>query len=195
MLVDAILSVISPRPSMVLDLGANTGIFSRIAADRGISTVALDIDANAVEKNYIACGEPGGSENLLPLIQDITNPSPDLGWALGERKSLLRRCEESQKQGTTTAFALALVHHLAIGNNVPLPRIAALFADIAPNLILEWVPKEDSQVRRLLATRPDIFPDYTRGGLEQAFSRCFHIESSFPVPGTDRVLYHLRRLL
>jgi SAM-dependent methyltransferase len=192
-LVAQMLSEIAPAPDLVLDLGANTGVFSRIAAERGIYTVALDIDPNAVEKNFAACREAGGTRNLLPLIQDFTNPSPDLGWASSERKSLLRRFAESEAQGTTAALALALIHHLAIGNNVPLPRIASLFADVAPQLILEWVPKEDSQVRRLLATRQDIFPDYTRAGLERAFEPYFRIENSQPIPGTERTLYRFRR--
>jgi SAM-dependent methyltransferase len=192
-LVAQFLSEMTPVPDLVLDLGANTGVFSRIAAERGIYTVALDIDPSAVEKNFAACREPGGTPNLLPLIQDLTNPSPDLGWALSERKSLLRRCADSESQGSTAAFALALIHHLAIGNNVPLPRIAELFASVAPQLILEWVPKEDSQVRRLLATRRDIFPDYTQAGLERAFDSYFSTENSQPIPGTERVLYRFRR--
>jgi SAM-dependent methyltransferase len=191
-LVAQMLNEVTPVPALVLDLGANTGVFSRIAAERGIYTVALDIDPNAVEKNFAACREPGGTQNLLPLIQDLTNPSPDLGWALSERKSLLRRCADSEPQGTAS-LALALIHHLAIGNNVPLPRIAELFARVAPQLILEWVPKEDSQVRRLLATRRDIFPDYTQAGLEQAFEPHFVVENSQPIPGTERTLYRFRR--
>ncbi|MBC8102143.1 MAG: class I SAM-dependent methyltransferase [Cytophagales bacterium] len=188
-----LLREIAPAPILVLDLGSNTGVFSRIAAERGIYTVALDSDPAAVEKNFRACRSPGGTANLLPLVQDLTNPSPDLGWALSERRSLFDRCREAASHGVTAAFALALIHHLAIGNNVPLPRIAALFADLAAHWIVEWVPKEDSQVQRLLATRPDIFPDYTQAAFEGAFAAAFHIESRAAISGTQRTLYRLRR--
>jgi hypothetical protein len=100
---------------------------------------------------------------------DLTNPSGDLGWDNEERMSL------SARGPADLALALALVHHLAIGNNVPLDRVAAFLRRLCRRLVLEFVPKEDSQVRRLLASRDDIFPGYTEEGLEAAFrgtSRC-----------------------
>ncbi|TAK12981.1 MAG: SAM-dependent methyltransferase [Anaerolineae bacterium] len=174
------------HPASVWDLGANTGRFSRLAAGLGIPTLAWDIDPAAVEKGYRQVRADKGT-NILPLLLDLTNPSPSLGWANAERDALATR-------GPAGALlALALVHHLAIGNNLPLGHIATFFASLAPVLIIEFVPKEDSQVQRLLASREDIFPDYTQAGFEAAFSSVYHIRANHPVQGTPRRIYRMER--
>lgn len=173
-------------PKTVWDLGANTGRFSRIAAERGIPTIAFDIDPAAVELNYLDCRKRD-EKSMLPLLSDLTNPSPAIGWQNRERQSLIERgpCD--------TALALALVHHLAIGNNLPFDRIADFLAGICRTLIIEFVPKTDSQVQRLLATREDIFPGYNREGFEPAFSARFAILASTPVKGCERTLYLMEK--
>src|SRR5690606_65071 len=143
--------------TIVHDLGANTGRFSRLAAQSGRYVVAHDVDELAVDRAYRAAD---GSEEVLPLVLDLTSPAPALGWAHEERESALARMQGG------AALALALVHHLAIGTNVPLARIAALFGAIVTGLVIEFVPKDDSQVQRMLATREDVFPDYTVEGFE-----------------------------
>lgn len=173
-------------PQVVWDLGANNGFFSRVASDRGLFTVAADIDPVAVEKNWRQV-KARGEEHILPLLMDLTNPSPDLGWNHAERASLLGRGPAD------LVLALALVHHLAIGNNVPLPMLARFFARAGRGLIIEFVPKGDSQVDRLLATREDVFPAYTQAGFEAAFGEVFTIEDRAPIPGTKRTLYLMRR--
>jgi hypothetical protein len=90
-------------------------------------------------------------------------------------------------------MALALVHHLAIGNNVPLPRIAELLCKVGTHLIVEFVPKSDSQVQRLLATREDVFSGYSREGFESGFRQYFHILRSLPIRDSQRVIYLMRR--
>jgi len=174
------------RPKTVWDLGANTGRFSRIASDRGIPTIAFDIDPAAVELNYLDCRKRE-ERSLLPLLSDLTNPSPAIGWQNRERQSLIERgpCD--------TALALALVHHLAIGNNLPFDRIADFLAGICRTLIIEFVPKSDSQVQRLLATREDIFPDYTREAFERVFSSTFAVVDSAPVHGSERTIYLMEK--
>lgn len=175
------------RPASVWDLGANVGAFSRLASGRGIPTVAFDVDPAAVEKNYRRCRSEN-DKNLLPLLLDLTNPSPDLGWNHRERMSLAGRGP------TDMALALALIHHLAISNNVPLVRIAEFFAGICRRLVIEFVPKSDSQVQRLLSTREDVFPDYHREAFEAEFARFFHIEDADPIEGSQRILYRMRRV-
>ena len=122
----------------------------------------------------------------MPLLGDIVDPSPALGWANAERRSLLDRADAD------VVLALALVHHLAIGRNVPLPLMADLFARLARDVIVEFVPKEDPMVRRLLATRRDVFPDYSLEGFRAAFLRRFDLVSETPVEGTLRTLFHVR---
>ena len=175
------------QPRTVWDLGANTGLFSRLAADQGIQTVSFDIDPVAVEKNYLQVRHKQET-SLLPLVLDLTNPSPALGWNNRERSSWIERGP------VDLVFALALIHHLAISNNVPLGDIAAQFARIGKHLIIEFVPKEDSQAVRLLATRKDIFPHYTRAGFESAFEEFFKIRETQPVEESQRVLYWMERI-
>lgn len=174
------------QPSNVWDLGANTGLFSRIASDRGIPTLSFDMDAGAVEINYLNCVDKHET-NLLPLVMDLTNPSPALGWQNCERMSFIER-------GPAGAiFALALVHHLAISNNVPLSLIAEFLSKIALWLIIEFVPKEDSQVQRLLASRLDIFTDYHQAGFERAFGEFFTIREAVNIKDSQRSLYLMQR--
>ncbi|MCJ7669604.1 MAG: SAM-dependent methyltransferase [Dehalococcoidia bacterium] len=175
------------RPATVWDLGANVGIFSRLASDRGIPTVSFDVDPAAVEKNYLDCVARGDT-SILPLVIDLTNPSPGIGWENKERMSL------KERGPADAVLALALVHHLAISNNVPLSKIAGFLSDISHWLIIEFVPKNDSQVQRLLATREDIFPDYTRQAFEQEFSRYFTVEDSSAMMESQRTLYLMRRV-
>jgi ribosomal protein L11 methylase PrmA len=174
------------QPKQVWDMGANNGVFSRVASDQNIPTVAFDIDPSAVEKNYIEISR-NKEKNLLPLVVDLTNPSPAIGWHNNERMDLVERGP------VDLTLALALVHHLSISNNVPLPRLAEYFASISRWLVIEFVPKEDSQVKRLLATREDIFPNYTREGFEQAFNTEFIIQDAREIEGSKRVLYLMER--
>ena len=173
------------RPATVWDLGANTGVYSRVARDAGASVVAFDIDAAAVERNYRAVRSQD-ERNVLPLVLDLANPSPGLGWAHRERMSL-------EERGPADAvLALALVHHLSIAGNVPLDRVARYLARLGGALVIEFVGKDDSQVRRLLRNRPDIFPDYTQPGFERAFGRHFVIEACERVGDAERWLYLMR---
>ncbi len=168
------------------DLGANNGFFSRVASEKGLPTVAFDIDPTAVEMNWREVKEKG-EQDILPLLMDLTNPSPDLGWDHAERTSFLGRGPAD------IVFALALIHHLSISNNVPLPLLASFFARAGRWLIIEFVPKTDSQVKRLLATREDVFPNYTKEGFEAAFGEVFEIAAAEAIEGSERTLYLMKR--
>jgi len=166
----------------VWDLGANTGDYSRAARAEAEHVVAFDVDPAAVERNHRRV-RAEGDRGILPLLMDLTNPSPALGWAHRERLSL------EQRGPADALLALALVHHLAIGHNLPLERIAAFLARLGGTLVIEFVPKSDSQVRRMLRSRPDIFPCYTREGFEVAFRSSFRIDDVQPVAGSERLMY------
>jgi hypothetical protein len=174
------------NPKTVWDLGANVGMFSHIASDKGIETISFDIDPAAVEINYLECVKKGES-HMLPLVLDLTNPSPGIGWQNAERMSILERGP------VDTVLALALVHHLAISNNVPFEKIAEFLYSICSSLIIEFVPKADSQVQRLLSTREDIFPDYTQQVFEQEFERYFTVQSCTGIKDSERILYLMQR--
>jgi hypothetical protein len=184
-LVDKGLEMLGEGLRTCWDLGANTGEFSLLACARGIRTVAWDLDPAAVERAYLA-SRRGAQPLLLPLLQDLANPSPDLGWASRERDGL------SARGPADVVLALALVHHLAIGNNVPLPMIAEFLAGVGRNAIMEFVPKEDSQVKRLLVGRKDVFELYTQEVWEAAVEPHFEIMERWPIPESRRTLYVLK---
>lgn len=178
--------VIQADPGNVWDIGANDGTFSRIASGRGIPTTAFDIDPVAVERNYTVSRRDSDT-CMLPLIMDLTNPSPAIGWNNRERDSL------PERGPADLVIALALVHHLAISNNVPLGRIADYLQQLTRWLIIEFIPKDDSQVQRLLSTREDIFTDYTQDAFEQQFCRNFDIIAVEKIRGSRRVLYLMQK--
>lgn len=172
-------------PNMVWDLGANTGVYSRLAADCGAYVVSMDADWACVEQNYQTCLAQKNA-HVLPLRMDLTNPSPALGWESKERTSLMARGPADM------ALALALIHHLVIGNNLQLEQVASFLKSIARELIVEFVSQEDPQVRRLLAKRLETRPDYTRENFETAFQRHFDFNRVQHLPGNTRTLYWMR---
>ena len=170
---------------VVWDLGANV-TYSELAAAGGRHVLAFDREAGTVERHWRALS-PAARASVLPLVMDLTNPSPSLGWALTERRSLVERGPAD------VIMALALVHHLAIGNNVPLPQVAWFFAQVARRAIVEFVPKDDPMVQQLLAARRDIFTDYTLDGFRAAFGGPFKIVDSATVEDSARQIFLLER--
>jgi hypothetical protein len=171
---------------VIWDLGANVGTYSSVAVGEGRMVLAFDRDAGSVERHWRTLA-PQARASVLPLVMDLSNPSPGLGWGLEERRSLLDRGPAD------VIMALALVHHVAIGNNVPLPMIASLFARLGRWAIVEFVPKQDPMTQRLLAARPDIFPDYTIDGFRAAFATHFRIHEETAIKDSLRTLFLLER--
>lgn len=174
-------------PDIVWDMGANTGIFSRLASDNGINTISFDVDPAAVEKNYIRA-KSNKEENILPLFCNLINPSPSIGWQNTERMSLMERGPAD------TIIALALIHHLAISNNLPFSKVAEFMQQLCEWLIIEFVPKKDTQVQRLLATREDVFPDYTQEAFEQEFGIYFAVIDKTPIKESKRTIYLMHKI-
>jgi hypothetical protein len=171
--------------TMIWDIGSNTGEFSRAARVENGLVVSFDIDPAAVEKNYLEM-KKAKEKGILPLVLDLTNPSGDIGWASQERDSLTKRGPAD------VVMALALIHHICISNNVPLENFAAYLKSLSKYLVIEFVPKEDSQVKVLLSTRKDIFPQYTIEGFETAFLPFFEIVKKVPVEGSQRALFLMK---
>ena len=146
-------------PRKVIDIGSNTGFYSRLAVLNGANVVSCDIDPACVEKNYLLLKQ-NKEEKILPLLFDLLNPSPAIGWANEERKPLPERCK------TDLVLALALIHHLCISGNIPFDKVASYFCQFAEWLIIEFVPKEDPKVQILLLNREDIFSDYSQENFE-----------------------------
>lgn len=170
----------------VLDLGANDGYFSKILAEGNRQVIATDIDHQCINNLYLHT-KKNAIGHILPLVLDIASPSPAIGFHNKERASFHQRIQ------TELVVALALVHHLVIGRNIPLTDIAAYMNDIAPQLIIEFVDKGDVKVQEMLANRTDIFDTYTEAGFEAAFSGWFHIIRKAPLPHAQRTLYYMKR--
>lgn len=175
------------HPSVVWDLGCNTGEFSILAAKYSDLVVAFDSDPACVEQLYKYCKKQQ-IRNILPLKVDLVNPSPAIGWELQERLSLLER------GGCDIALALALLHHLCIASNVPINYVARFFGRISKRLIIEFVPKEDPQVQILLSSREDIFTSYNRDEFESAFMKYFRIIRVEQLTDLQRFIYYMERI-
>jgi hypothetical protein len=179
-LVSSYLRAINPR--VVWDLGANTGLYSWISGEVSDLTVSFDLDHVAVERSWRQVMERG-NKNIFPLILDLTNPSPAIGWGESERMSL------SQRGPADVVMALALIHHLAISNNTPFRQMASYFRKLGTYLIIEFIPKDDCNVRLLLSGREDIYDDYNQQSFETAFSEYFKIKQATNILETKRTLY------
>lgn len=173
------------KPKSVWDFGANTGIFAQLSAIKNILTVSFDNDPLAVETSYLMCKKQGYSD-CLPLVLDLSSPTPSIGWENNERMSLYERGPVDM------VLALALIHHLAISNNTPFNIISHLLSRLCKYTIVEFVPKEDSQVQKLLNNRNDIFNNYTPECFEIDFGRYFTIQEKQKIKGSSRTLYLMR---
>ncbi len=174
------------NPGTLWDLGANTGEFTRIASERGVNCIAFDIDPRAVDSNYNHIKQQGIT-NILPLVMDLTNPSPSIGWNNEERMGFKSRPLPE------TVIALALIHHLAISNNLPFSKIARFLSELSENLIIEFVPKSDSQVKKLLESRRDIFGEYHEEAFVREFEVLFNIMAKEKVIDSERTIFWMKR--
>jgi len=170
----------------VLDIGTNTGLFAEAAAATGAFTIAVDADADCINRLYNTCRQKK-IKHLLPLRIDITNPSPATGWNNAERSAFLQRASAD------ITLALALVHHLAIGRNIGFGQLANVFHAISPYLIIEFVPKTDPKVALLLQNRKDIFDHYNEAAFVQAFSEKYNVLERTALPDSGRVLFLMNR--
>ena len=173
------------NPAKVWDFGANTGEFSRLFKNCAGEIVSLDIDPLAIEENYLRAKE---ENNILPLVFDLTNPSPAVGWDNCERLTLVQRAEN-----VDLVMALALIHHLRITYNIPFYKMCNYFSKIAPYLIIEFVNKNDSQIKKMLLNRKDIFDDYSIENFEQEFSKVYEIKNKTVIKNTNRIMYLMRK--
>jgi SAM-dependent methyltransferase len=179
--------VAASRPwGLVWDLGCNEGRFSRIAAENARYVVSVDADAAVVDRLYRELAAEGNT-TILPLVGDVTDPSPALGWAGRERLPL-----EERGQPELT-LCLAVLHHIAISGNVPVPAFLGWLRELGTTLVIEFPTREDPRVAALLARkRPGAHPDYDREPFERALAERFEIERREELAGGTRILFHAR---
>lgn len=174
------------RRALAWDIGCNTGVYSRIAAEHADYVLALDADHLVIDRLYAALKEDDGHRNILPLIADVADPSPGLGWRGTERRPLADRARPD------LILCLALMHHVVIGRNVPLDDFVAWLADFGAEVVLEFVHRDDPMVERLLRNRGDQTVVYSVEAVSAALARRFDVATNETVAAGRRTLYHCR---
>ena len=172
--------------NLIADLGCNDGEYSALCLRNGCKKViGFDFDINAIDKAY----KNASKENLdfLPLYFDAANPSSNLGWYQNERKGFIERANFN------AIIALAFEHHLAIGKNIPLNDVVNWLVSLAPVGLIEFVPKEDETIKKMLEFKGDIFPDYTEANFEKYLLKNSEIISKNIVSNSKRIIYEYKR--
>ncbi len=170
------------QPETVWDLGCNTGEYSELALRSGArKVIGFDFDQDALEQAF----ERAEKNNLdfLPLFFDGANPSPDQGWNSQERKGFLNR------KNADAVLALAFEHHLTIGGNIPLDQFIDWLVSLAPCGVVEFIPKEDPNLKRMLSLREDIFTDYNEDSFRNLLEQKCRIIRSQIISKSGRKLY------
>lgn len=174
----------NPQKS-VLDLGANTGQFSRLVNNKNVLTISTDTDPFVVEKNYLEV-KNRSEKNILPIVLDFANPSPGIGFENNEREAFLGRSK------VDLVLALAVIHHLSITQNIPFTKIANLLNKTCMYLIIEFIPKNDPKVKKLLSNRQGVFINYDQKCFEQEFEKHFRVLKRDKINNSNRVLYLMK---
>ncbi len=176
------------RPQNVLDLGANTGTYSGLAAAHGARVVAIDREPTAVEQLWRNAQTEGW--NVLPLAADIARPTPALGWNNTETFSLLERLEGK----FDLVLLLALMHHLLLTDQIPLEQIAQLTARLTrKHALVEWIPQRDPQFQFLLRGRDALYRHLDLDGMRTAFNPTFRVAAQCELAnGRTLVLFEKR---
>ncbi len=171
------------QPARVCDLGANVGVYSELAAQAGAHVLAMDSDAATVNALYAAQKVGKRSPRIQPLVVDLANPSPSMGWRLMERRSLAERAEAD------FFIAVALVHHLVISSNIPVAQFVEYLRAVAPAGVTEFVTKDDPMVEQLLRRREDVFADYELATFTAELEKHFAIVRTHQSDNGTRFLF------
>lgn len=169
-----------------IDLGANDGEFSKLMANYNIEVISADADAVCINRLYKNI-KNSGEKNIQPLIINLSNPTPATGFNNSERSSFIDRTKAD------LVLALALVHHLAIGKNIPFDLIADFFSKLGKSLMIEFVPIQDEHVQLMLSQRDNIFHHYDQEHFEKAFSNYYTLVKKEIIPGSERSLYLMHK--
>jgi hypothetical protein len=172
------------RRRLVWDLGCNAGDFSRIAAENSDSVVAFDSDETVVDRLYRSL-KADGPGNILPLVMNLADPSPGLGWRGIERRSLGNRGRPE------LALCLALLHHLVIGHSIPLPEVLDWLMTLAGELVIEFASETDPLVRAMLKNKTGAC-DYSLDLFESELARRCVVSQRIVLPSGTRTLFHVQ---
>lgn len=170
----------------VIDLGCNTGDYSKVCLEAGAAQVTgFDFDQQSIDEAHARAKDE--DLNFLPLFLDARNPSPSQGWMQQERPGFVERISAD------AVIALAFEHHLAIAHNAPLEDVVSWITRLAPHSIIEFVPKSDPTIQKMLALREDIFSNYDEAHFEQAINRIGTIAKKLTISASGRTMYQISR--
>ena len=174
-------------PQHVLDIGTNAGIYSELAADAGARVVAVDTDLQTLDR---LCDRLAGTgKPVLPLLIDLANPTPGVGWRNRESASFLQRATGH----FDTVLMLAVLHHLLLHDHVPLAEVAKLASTLTTrSLLIEWVPPSDVMFQELVRGRDAIFANLTEDAFRYHFGEFFRLVAELRLDN-GRILFHLER--
>ncbi|MBS1600359.1 MAG: SAM-dependent methyltransferase [Bacteroidetes bacterium] len=171
-----------------LDLGCNNGYFSEIIAGQNVPIIAIDFDSQCINQLYLS-EKNKSSSNILPLCIDLSNPSPGVGFRNAERSPFEDRGKSD------LVIALAIVHHLVLSKNIPLPDVARLMSDFTKRtIIIEFVPLNDPKSQQLISNKTNYHQPYDVNAFEIAFSKYFKLERKEVITGTERILYRMGKV-
>ncbi len=169
---------------LLWDMGSNQGQFSRVAARHCRQVLALDVDHPSLDRLFLEADRP---KNILPLLQNVLDPSPNWGWRLGERSDLTSRARPD------VVLALAVIHHVVITGHVPLDDFVEWLAGLTPELVIEFVDRSDDKVQTLLRNKDDKYTDYDLEPFEAALNRHYTVLERETLGGGKRHMFHARR--
>ena len=171
------------KPARVLDIGANTGVFSELAASSGARVVALERDAAAAESLYRMSRKTKLS--IQTIHGDLSRPTPAVGWNNRETSTLLHRLESQ----SDLVMMLAVIHHLILMEQIPIPAIMDLaYRLTAQHLIVEWVPVADPMFISLMRGRDTLYGALTENHLLTACEGRFTVLQRQPLDN-GRILF------
>ena len=173
------------KPGLVWDMGCNDGAYSRIAAESASYVVAFDYDHATVEALYRSLRSEQDSK-ILPLVGNLADPSPGLGWRGLERRPL------EQRGKPDLILALALIHHVSITANVPIAEFLDWVRGLDASMVIEFPKRDDPMVRRLLSgKRTGSNSDYELETFERELEKRFQVSKTEALPSGTRVLYRV----
>jgi len=176
---------LAKKPSCIMDIGCNTGTFSKITAEYADLVIAVDGDHDAIQKLFLHESKNSAHNNIIPLVLNLTNLSPNQGWAGKERLSFDYRVKPNG------ILVLALVHHIRISANIPMPLFLDWLQSFYCDIIIEFVDRHDEMVVKLLQNKAEQYLDYSRVNFEREIETRFTLASSRELKGGKRVIYHL----
>lgn len=177
---------LKPGIKTAVDIGANEGEFSKLLAGKNINTLSADFDSFCINRLYTLI-KKSGEKNIQPLVLDLSAPSPAIGVNNEERNSFISRTN------VDIILALALIHHLVIGKNIPFAAIADFFQRTTRYLIIEFVPGNDEKVQYMLKQKITSYDNYNQHSFESLFNQHFTIEKKQSIPGNYRTLYLMKK--